>query len=98
MTFNIFKWAFRVFCVLALLVGTLSVAAPLSAEFDRESAIGQSTQFLQEQDGQRTLADVVVAYRSGAFKPGTRAEAAEAALAEFEQSEWGIKLPHVAAS
>jgi len=56
---------------LAMLAGTLAVAAPLSAVADHESAIGLSTRFFQEQDGRLTLPEAMAAYQAGQFSPGT---------------------------
>ncbi len=56
--------------VLAFLFGTPAAAASLSAALDHGSAIGQSTHFLQEQDGRLVLADAMAAYQAGKFAPG----------------------------
>jgi len=56
--------------VLACWFGSAVAAAPLSAAVDHASAIGLSTQFLQEQGGRLTLPDVLAAYQAGQFIPG----------------------------
>jgi diguanylate cyclase (GGDEF)-like protein len=62
---------FALVCVLLGAWGTPAAAAPLSARVDHESAIGRSTQFLQEQDGRLELPAAIAAYRAGQFAPGT---------------------------
>ena len=64
----------RVFALVCMLLGAWGApvaAAPLSALADHESAIGRSTQFLQEQDGRLDLPAAIAAYRAGRFAPGT---------------------------
>jgi len=67
---NILGLIFGLAGVLAWWCGSAVAAAPLSAAVDHESAIGLSTQFLQEQNSRLGLPDAMAAYRAGKFTPG----------------------------
>ncbi|WP_237763380.1 sensor domain-containing diguanylate cyclase [Thiobacillus denitrificans] len=67
----IFRLVFSLISLLTFLCSTLVAAAPLSAALDHASAIGLSTQFLQEQHGRLKLPDAIAAYQAGKFLPGT---------------------------
>lgn len=55
----------------AALAGALAAAAPLPAARDEASAIGLSTEFLQEPAGRLDLPEAAAAYRAGKFRPGS---------------------------
>ncbi|MGA9165267.1 MAG: diguanylate cyclase [Thiobacillus sp.] len=67
---GLFGRVFRLAGMLAFLCSTLAAAAPLSAARDYASAIGLSTQLLQEQHDRLRLADAMAAYQAGKFRPG----------------------------
>lgn len=59
-----------IFLLAAVLAGGWAAAAPLPAVRDEASAIGRSTEFLQETSGRLSLAEAVAAYQAGKFSPG----------------------------
>lgn len=65
-----FALLFRLLAVLAWSCGALAAAAPLSASSPPESAIGRSTQALQEADRRLDLPEAIAAYRAGRFAAG----------------------------
>ena len=66
----LFGWVLRLAGVPALLFSALAAATPLSTALEHASAIGRSTEFLQERQGRLDLAQAVAAYRAGQFAAG----------------------------